>query len=106
MGGPAGSANGSITGSVFLDENRDGVRSATEQPARSVTVVLNDRFVVRTDEQGRFRFERVATGTHAVSVISDNLPLPWALEEDQARQSVVVTVRGESMVNFGARRPR
>jgi hypothetical protein len=106
MGGPAGSANGTITGSVFLDENADGVRSATEQPARSVTVMLNDRFVVRTDELGRFRFERVATGTHTVSVIADNLPLPWALEAGLARQPVVVTVRGETVVNFGARRPR
>src|SRR5690606_10884272 len=48
LGGPPGSATGSIRGSVFLDENGDGIRSASELPAVNVTVVLDGRYVVRT----------------------------------------------------------
>jgi hypothetical protein len=106
LGGPPGGASGTISGSVFLDDNGDGVRSASEQPARSVTVMLDNRFVVRTDDQGRFRFERVAVGTRTVAVIPDNLPLPWSLEGNAAQQAVSVTVRGDAVVDFGAQRPR
>nr|MBP6627003.1 carboxypeptidase regulatory-like domain-containing protein [Arenimonas sp.] len=106
LGGPVGGASGTVSGSVFLDENADGVRSASEQPARSVTVMLDNRFVVRTDDQGRFTFERVAVGAHTVTVVPDNLPLPWMIERDRAQRPVSVTVRGDAVVDFGAQRPR
>jgi hypothetical protein len=106
LGGPANAATGDIVGSVFLDENGDGQRSATEQGARNLTVTLDDRFVARTDDQGRFRFERVAVGAHVLEVIQDNLPLPWSLAVDAARRTVRVEVRGTATVDLGATRPR
>ena len=106
LGGAPGAASGRIIGSVFLDENADGVRSATEQPAANITIVLDDRYSVRTDDQGRFVFERVAVGAHGIEAIPDNLPLPWSIDDEQARRRLQVDVRGDASVDIGAQRPR
>lgn len=106
LGGPVGGATGDIVGSVYLDENGDGQRSASEPAARNVTVTLDGRYVARTDELGRFRFDRVAVGSHALEVIQDNLPLPWTFDGQAARRTVAVVVRQDAVVDFGARRPR
>jgi len=106
LGGAPGAASGRIIGSVFLDENADGVRSASEQPAANITIVLDDRYSVRTDDQGRFAFERVAVGAHSIEAIPDNLPLPWSIDEERARRSLQVDVRGDASVDIGAQRPR
>ena len=106
LGGPPGSATGSIRGSVFLDENGDGIRSPSELPAVNVTVVLDGRYVVRTDSQGGFEFPRVAIGTHELLVVPDNLPLPWFLDGDDERRGIEVKVREASVLDIGARRER
>ena len=106
LGGAPGTASGRIIGSVFLDENADGVRSASEQPAANITIVLDDRYSVRTDDQGRFVFERVAVGAHGIEAIPDNLPLPWSIDDEQARRRLQVDVRGDASVDIGAQRPR
>lgn len=106
LGGPGDGAAGAIAGSVFLDDNGDGERSASEEAAANVTVVLDGRYAVRTDSQGNFLFPRVATGPHVIQVIPDNLPLPWFLDEGQDRRTVEVRVRGETRVDIGARRQR
>lgn len=105
LGGRPGSAAGSVRGSVFLDENGDGIRSASELPAANVTVVLDGRYSVRTDSQGNFEFPRVAAGGHEITVVPDNLPLPWFLDE-AAATPVRVNVREAARVDIGARRDR
>lgn len=104
IGGLAGAttATGSIRGSVFLDENRDGVRSASEQPASQVTVLLNDRYAVQTNERGEFEFAAVAVGSYQLRVIADNLPLPWYLSEGAETRQVEIKLRQPAMVDFGA----
>lgn len=106
LGGAPGAATGRITGSVFLDENADGVRSASELPAANITIVLDDRYSVRTDDQGRFVFERVAVGAHSIEAIPDNLPLPWSIDDERARRRLQVDVRSDASVDIGAQRPR
>jgi hypothetical protein len=106
IGGGSASSAGSIAGSVFLDENDDGVRSASEQPAANVTVLLDGRFAVRTDSQGRFSFDRVSAGSHDLQVQADNLPLPWSFADGDERRPVQVQVRSEERVDIGARRQR
>ena len=106
LGGSPGTAAGTIRGSVFLDENNDGVRAASELPAANVTVLLDGRYAVRTDSQGEFEFPRVAVGAHTVQVVPDNLPLPWFLDEEGERRPVEVRVRDTSRVDIGARRQR
>ncbi|MGH8076060.1 MAG: carboxypeptidase-like regulatory domain-containing protein, partial [Lysobacter sp.] len=106
IGGAPGAAVGSVAGSLYLDDNGDGVRAASEQPAINVTVILDGRYSVRTDNAGNFEFPRVATGVHTLSVVSDNLPLPWSFDEATAQRSIQVTVRQAARVEIGARRPR
>lgn len=106
IGGTAGSAIGTVAGSVFLDENDDGIRSASELPAANVTVILDGRYATRTDSQGEFEFPRVATGPHTIEVVPDNLPLPWFLEGDTGEQAVEVRVRDTTRIDIGARRQR
>ena len=106
LGGPPNAAHGRIAGSVFLDDNDDGVRSAAELPAANLTVVLDGRWSVRTDSLGNFEFPRVAVGTHTITVLPDNLPLPWYLDDASATRSVEVRVRDTARLDLGARRPR
>lgn len=104
LGGQPGSAAGFISGSVFLDENDSGMRDAGEAGVPNITVILNDRFSVRTDSQGNFSFPMVATGTYTLRVLTDHLPLPWNFTDEEAVQQIEVRVRQQSRVDFPARR--
>ncbi len=103
VGAAPGSPAGRLAGSVFLDENQNGRREAGEQGAVNVTVVLDGRFGVQTDNQGRFEFPYVAAGPHVLTVISDNLPLPWGLIRD-GRTELRVFTRDSTTVDIGATR--
>jgi hypothetical protein len=98
----ASGGSGNVVGSVFLDENKDNTRGANELPAANITVVLDDRYIARTDEQGRFRFDRVSVGEHTVTIVPDNLPLPWFIDEEAIEQKVTVEVREQSNLDIGA----
>jgi hypothetical protein len=106
LGGAPGAAVGSIAGSLFLDDNNDGARAASEQPAANVTVVLDGRYSVRTDSNGQFEFPRVATGSHRIAILPDNLPLPWFLEDGAAQQDIEVRVRQTTRLDIPAGRQR
>lgn len=103
-GGPGGGAGG-IYGIVYLDANTNGRIDAGEAGAPNVTVVLDGRFSVQTDVNGRFSFPVVATGHHVITVVSDNLPLPWTLSND-GRTEIEVTTRDRTDIAIGAQRPR
>jgi hypothetical protein len=105
LGGSAGAASGELTGTVYLDANNNGQLDAGEIGAANVTVVLDGRFSVQTDVNGRFDFAAVASGHHVLSVVADNLPLPWALSGD-GRVEVAVATRERAEVAIGAQRPR
>ena len=105
LGGAPGTGAGRIAGAVFLDANESGRLEAGEQGAANVTVVLDGRYSTRTDAQGRFEFPAVASGPHVLTVLSDNLPLPWTLAND-GRAEIEVPVRGDVNIDIGARRMR
>jgi hypothetical protein len=105
LGGPPGGGSGELAGIVYLDANDNGHFDAGELGAPNVTVVLDGRFSVQTDVNGRFDFPAVATGHHVISVVSDNLPLPWTLVAD-GRAEVMVTTRDRTDLAIAARRPR
>ena len=89
LGGRASAGGGRIEGTVFFDSNRSGVQEASESGVAGVTVTLDNRYAVRTDAQGRFRFPFVASGTRTVAVRNETLPLPWGVvDEGQARVDV------------------
>ncbi|MEI2432299.1 carboxypeptidase-like regulatory domain-containing protein [Lysobacter yananisis] len=104
LGAAPDAASGDIAGVVYLDDNGDGVRAASERPAANVTVLLDGRWAARTDSSGAFAFARVSVGEHRIQVLADNLPLPWTL--DEAPTAVRVSVRDAARVDIGATRPR
>jgi len=105
LGGAPGAGSGEIAGIVYLDANYNGRMDAGEAGAPNVQVVLDGRYSVQTDAAGRFDFPVVAAGRHVITVISDNLPLPWALA-NEGRTEVDVGTRDRTNVSIGAQRPR
>jgi hypothetical protein len=105
MGGAPGAGAGEIAGFVYLDANNNRRFDAGEAGVPNVTVVLDGRFSLQTDANGRFDFPEVVTGHHVITVISDNLPLPWALP-NEGRTDVEVSTRDRTEVSIGAQRPR
>ncbi len=105
LGGAPGAGAGEIAGMVYLDANNNGQFEAGEAGAPNVTVILDGRFSAQTDANGRFSFPVVVTGHHVIKVVSDNLPLPWALAAE-GRTEVEVTTRGRTDVKIGAQRLR
>ena len=105
LGGGPGAGSGGISGIVYLDANNNGRMDAGEAGAPNVTVVLDGRFSVRTDAGGRFNYPVVATGHHVITVVSDNVPLPWTLVND-GRSEFEVTTRDRTDISIGAQRPR
>ena len=103
LGGVPGAGSGRLSGVVYLDSNENGRYDAGEMGAPNVTVILDGRFSVRTDASGRFDFASVAAGHHAITVESDNLPLPWTLGS-AARTEVDVGTRERTEVDIGAQR--
>jgi hypothetical protein len=105
LGGAPGAGAGDIAGIVYLDANTNGHLDAGEVGAANVTVVLDGRFSVQTDAAGRFSFPVVTTGHHLITVISDNLPLPWTLV-NEGRTEVQVNTRDRTEIAIAAQRPR
>ena len=101
LGGPVGTGAGRLTGVLFLDDNRNGKREAGELGAANVTVLLDGRYSAQTDNLGRFEFAYVAEGAHVITVISDNLPLPWMLDKE-GRTELRVFTRDTTNVEIGA----
>ncbi len=108
LGGAPGSGSGRIEGSVFLDSNGNGQRDGNESGAANVLVVLDGKFGVRTNAFGDFEFPSVVSGQHTLSVLQDDLPLPWTVDMDQKNQkiSAPVSTRDTTRVDIGAKRPR
>jgi SdrD B-like domain len=103
IGGAPGTGAGGITGIVFFDGNNNGRREASEAGVPDITIRLDDRYITRTDAQGRYVFPAVAAGVHRLQVVPDNVPLPWNPATPEP-QSVHVLVRSESTLDFGMRR--
>ena len=101
---PVGNGNGTygsgtVRGILFLDRNNNGVRDPGEDGVAGVTVYLDRGFSVETDANGEFRFDSVATGTHAVRINVSNVPLPWE-PKDEKPIDVTVHTRGTAVVEI------
>jgi hypothetical protein len=105
LSGAPGAGFGSVAGVLYLDANDNGRLDAGEQGAANVTIVLDGRFSARTDSQGRFEFPAVGPGDHVITVVSDNLPLPWSVAGD-GRVNVQVRVRDQTQVDIPVRQLR
>jgi len=103
LGGVAGAGSGRLSGVIFLDANENGRFDAGESGVANVTVILDGRFSVRTDANGRYDFPAVVAGHHVISVQQDNLPLPWTLN-NSGRTEVDVKTRERTELDIGALR--
>src|SRR5438105_517028 len=103
LGGVPGSGSGRLSGVVYLDANENGRYDAGESGAANVTVILDGRFSVRSDPNGRFDFPAVAAGHPVLTVQTDNLPLPWTLT-NSGRTEVDAATRDRTEINIGALR--
>jgi SdrD B-like domain len=103
LGGQLGSGTGKIEGTVFLDTNGNGRRDGNESGAANVVVVLDGRYSTRTDAIGNYQFSDVASGPHALTVVQDDLPLPWTMDTDR-RYDAPVSTRGTTRIEMGAKR--
>ncbi len=103
LGGAPGSGSGRLTGTVYLDANDNGRFDAGEGVASNVTVVLDDRYSVVTDSKGRFEFPAVVAGHHVITVMPDNLPLPWSVVGD-GRVGVDVRTRDRTDLSIAVGR--
>ena len=105
LGGAVGGGAGSVSGTVFFDTDWNGKREASEAGVANVTVVLDKRYVTRTDAQGRYEFPAVAEGSHMLEISSDNVPLPWSPVLREAIK-IRVAVRESSIQDFAVQRER
>ncbi|HEY8707355.1 MAG TPA: carboxypeptidase-like regulatory domain-containing protein, partial [Burkholderiaceae bacterium] len=105
LGGAPGTGAGGLQGTVFFDADNNGRRDASESGVPNITVVLDRRFVARTDGQGRYEFPWVAVGPHVLRIQTDNIPLPW---NPVARDAVPVSVlvRSTTTADFALQRER
>lgn len=105
IGGAPGSAAGGLRGTVYLDADNNGRRDASELGVPNITVVLDRRYVARTDSQGRYEFPAVAAGEHVIEVQTDNVPLPWSpAMREPAKTSIYV--RQDTTHDFPLQRDR
>lgn len=105
LGGLPGSGGGRLSGTVFFDADANGRREASEGGVPGITVILDRRFVARTDAQGRYEFAAVAAGEHLIEVSADNVPLPWSpVLRDPVRTTLLV--RQLTTVDFAVQRDR
>ncbi|HEY2629618.1 MAG TPA: carboxypeptidase-like regulatory domain-containing protein [Usitatibacter sp.] len=91
LGGAPGTGAGTLVGYVYYDANDNGRHDANEQGAANLTVVLDGRFAARTDKDGRFEFPLLAAGPHNVTVVPDNLALPYAIPGEGKREVIIRT---------------
>jgi hypothetical protein len=100
-GGQTGQeGTGRVSGCVFLDADRDDRYGINEDVIPRITVFLDGRFKVETDQQGRFEFYPVPAGEHFLRVAVEDAPLRWGLDDESAR-SVIVPIRGVGRLYFG-----
>lgn len=89
---------GSVVGFVYFDTNQDGQRQTDEAGVPEIEVYLDGGYSVRTDKNGYYEFTRVATGSHALTLNLDTVPLPWSVKEDSL--SVDISLRGQVTANL------
>ena len=103
IGGLPGSGAGGLAGTVFLDANGNGRRDASEAGVPNILIVLDRRFITRTDAQGRYEFPAVVAGPHELQVQIDNVPLPWSPETREPVKATVM-VRDVTVTDFALKR--
>lgn len=105
LGGRPLEGGGRIEGIVYFDANASGTQDASETGVPGASVALDNRYVVRTDAQGRFSFPFVGAGPRTVSVRNETLPLPWTVGDD-GQVKIDVRLRETTSLSLPVQQPR
>jgi hypothetical protein len=100
LGGAPGSGGGRVEGVLFIDANGNGVADAGEARLANVTLILDGRYAIRSDAQGRYEIPFVIPGPHTLTVLPDNVPLPWSFGD--AVRRIDVQMRATTRFDLGA----
>ena len=77
------SGTGVLTGQVFVDANRDGIKQPEEISVPGIVVrIAATRLALRTDGGGSFTIQNIKNGLHDVRLETDRLPLGYSLSDD------------------------
>jgi hypothetical protein len=87
--------HGTVTGIVYLDEQRKGIYAPALPPLEAVEVVLDEVTNTRTDRTGRYAFSGVARGPHTVEVHFRSDHPFWFTSPSTTSADI------NSLVNFG-----
>ncbi|WP_428095845.1 carboxypeptidase-like regulatory domain-containing protein [Candidatus Thioglobus sp.] len=98
LGGGKARGSGSISGLVFFDENDDGIKQASEKVAKNQTLVFDNFYNVKTDNQGRYRFSLIKPGPHSLFLDESTLDLPW--ESLDSVKTFELSARGAQVIDF------
>ena len=77
--------HGSIEGTVFNDINRNGRQERGEEGIKGITLRLEDASTVKTDEKGFYRFPRVESGTHYLTLDVKRIPAEYNIVSPEKR---------------------
>jgi cell division septation protein DedD len=65
---------GSVSGTVVIDANRNGVAEAGEPPVDGAVLVLDGGARSEQVRKGRFKFDAVRSGDHIIALLPESLP--------------------------------
>lgn len=81
---------GVLTGSVYFDRNRDGVRQDDEPGINAVRVLVSGtRLGLQVDRDGRFTIQNIKEGLYSLVVDRRSLPLGLVVPDDVAARATV-----------------
>ncbi|MDC0948709.1 transporter, partial [Gammaproteobacteria bacterium] len=101
LGYQGSQGSGRLIGYLYQDHNKDQVRQPTEPGLAGVNLLLDNRYPLQTDSDGRFELSNVATGTHQLIVDDRSLPLPWEMGNNR-RKTFRINLRDTTTVQLGA----
>lgn len=67
-------STGYLSGNVFYDKNRNGIKDSSDIPVSGITVLLNDSIKARTNSNGYYSFNFVSPGRYNVILEKSKLP--------------------------------
>jgi hypothetical protein len=87
-----------VSGQVFMDVNSNGFFDVGDRPVPDVSVVLDNKSEVKTDEKGNYMFTFVRSGNHSVSL---NLGcIPAEIGTAHRTQTIDTQALSQVRVNF------
>jgi len=90
---------GAVEGVVFNDINGNGLQEKGEEVIQNVSIRLEDRSVVKTDENGYYQFSRVEVGGHLVTLDVRRIPAEYSIVSPE-KVRIDVRLRKMTRINF------